>query len=61
MSCLDIQTKLAMMMDQIGITKKMLKEDSIRPATKERLEEELNILRRDVKQLYFDLFKIISN
>jgi hypothetical protein len=50
-----------MMMDQIGITKKMLKEDSIRPATKERLEEELNILRRDVKQLYFDLFKIISN
>jgi hypothetical protein len=61
MSCLDIQIKLAMMMDQIGITKKMLKEDSIRPATKERLEEELNILRKDVKQLYFDLFKIISN
>ena len=61
MSCLDIQTKLAMMLDQIGITKKMLNSDSIRPATKERLEGELSILRRDVKQLYFDLFKIISN
>ena len=61
MSCLDIQTKLAMMIDQIGTIKKMLREDSIRPSTRVRLEDELNILRIDVKQLYYDLFKVISN
>lgn len=61
MGCLDITTKLAMMIDSIQTAKRQLKRDDIRPAAKCRLEEEIAILRRDVKELYVELFKIISN
>jgi len=61
MSCLDIHTKIAMMLEQIRVTKKMLKDNCLRPSVRERLVDELKILKRDVKQLYYDLFKVISN
>jgi hypothetical protein len=61
MSCLDMQTKIAMMLDQISVIKRRLKDDSIRPSLRQRLLDDLKILKRDVKELYLDLFRIISN
>ena len=49
------------MLEQIRVTKKMLKDNCLRPSVRERLVDELKILKRDVKQLYYDLFKVISN
>ena len=61
MSCLDLTTKIAMMIDSMQTAKRMLQRDDIRPSVKAALEENLDILRKDVKALYIDLFKIISN
>ena len=61
MSCLDILTKIAMMLDQLIIIRDMLKDDAIRPNVRNTLEEERKALKRDVKALYMDLFKLISN
>ena len=61
MSCLDLTTKIAMMIDSLQTAKKMLNRDDIRPNMRVRLEEEIDILKVDIKDLYTDLFKIISN
>lgn len=61
MSCLNILTKIAMMLDQLATIRDMLKDDAIRPNKRIALEEERSILKRDVKELYRDLYKIISN
>lgn len=61
MSCLNITTKIAMMMDSLQTAKGMLSDDSIRPNTKVRLQAEIEIWRRDIKELYIDLFKVIRN
>lgn len=61
MSCLDIQTKLAMMIDAIQTGKRMLKADDIRPHNKLRIEEELRTLQKDIRKVYIDFFKIIAN
>jgi hypothetical protein len=58
MTCLDIKDKIALMIDQMLTSKKMLADDSIRPDLKQRLEEELAILKTDVRELYIDLFKV---
>ena len=60
-SCLDMKIKIAMMLDQIKTIKKSLKDDSLRPALRQRLEDDLVILKRDVKELYYELFKIQKN
>lgn len=61
MSCLELTTKIAMMLDELLIIKDMLSSDVIRPDTKARLEEEKEIVRKELKGMYFDLFKLISN
>jgi hypothetical protein len=61
MSCLDITTKIAMMIDQILTAKRMLKRDDIRPDVRQWVEEELSIWREDVKELYVELFKIMRD
>jgi hypothetical protein len=58
MTCLDIQSKIALMIDQMLTSKKMLKDDAIRPDLRFRIEEELAILKHDVRELYIDLFKL---
>ncbi len=49
------------MLEQLSITKKMMEEDGIRPKQLERLKEEYNILKTDIRNMYFDLFNIIKN
>lgn len=49
------------MLDSIQSAKNMLNRDDIRPNTKVRLEEDIEVLRQDVKELYIELFKIIKN
>lgn len=46
------------MIDQMLTSKQMINDDSIRPDLKQRLVEELVILKHDVRELYIDLFKI---
>ena len=58
---LDIKDKIAMMIDQIQTSRKMLEDDSTRPSTRQRLEEDLVILKDDLRQLYIDLFKLNIN
>ena len=50
-----------MMLDQLIIIRDMLKDDAIRPNVRNTLEEERRALKKDVKALYMDLFKLISN
>jgi hypothetical protein len=50
-----------MMIDQLIVIRNMLKDDAIRPSIRARLEEERRALKEDVKKLYIDLFKILSN
>lgn len=61
MGCLDIQDKLAMMIDSLKIANEMLRGDNLRNKQRIRLEEDVDILKRDIRELYIDLFKIISN
>lgn len=61
MTQLDIQTKIAMMIDSMLTAKKMLQDDNIRPALKARLEEDIARMHKDLRELYIDLFKIMSN
>ena len=61
MSCLNILTKIAMMLDQLATIRDMLKDDAIRPSIRSVLEDERKVLKHDVKELYRDLFRIISN
>lgn len=61
MSCLNILTKIAMMLDQLAAIRDMLNDDAIRPSVKDRLEDERRTLKRDVKALYMDLFKVNFN
>jgi hypothetical protein len=61
MTCLDIKDKIAMIIDQIQTSKKMLKDDSVRPDNRRRLEEDLTILRTDLREMYIELFKINEN
>ena len=61
MSCLNILTKIAMMLDQLATIRDMLKDDAIRPNVRDTLEEERKALKHDVKELYRDLFRILSN
>ena len=61
MSCLNIQDKILLMIDSMQIAKRMLSDDSIRPEVKYNVEEELSILRQNIRELYIDLFKIINN
>jgi hypothetical protein len=58
MTCLDIKDKIAMMIDQIQISRKMLNDDSVRPNIKQRVEEDLVILKSDLKEMYIELFKL---
>jgi hypothetical protein len=61
MSCLDVFTKIAMMLDQLATIKKMLADDSIRPNTRARLEDDKHTIRNELKKMYLDLYKIIEN
>jgi hypothetical protein len=61
MTCLDLQTKIAMMVDQLQIAHKMLTQDDLRPDIKLRVEEDIAVLKEDVRELYIELFKVISN
>ena len=61
MSCLNILTKIAMMLDQLATIRDMLKDDAIRPSIRNVLEDERKVLKHDIKELYRDLFRIISN
>jgi hypothetical protein len=58
---LDLQTKIAMMVDQLQTSKRMLKCDSTRPDVKRRLAEDIDILKADIRELYIELFKINEN
>lgn len=58
MICLDIKDKIAMMIDQIQISNKMLKDDAVRPNIKQRLEEDLIVLKTGIKEMYIELFKL---
>ncbi len=49
------------MLEQLSITKHMMQEDGIRPKQLERLKEEYDILKTDIRNMYFDLFKVIRN
>jgi hypothetical protein len=61
MSCLNILDKIGIMLEQLSITKHMMQEDGIRPKQLERLKEEYDILKTDIRNMYFDLFKVIRN
>lgn len=61
MTCLDITTKLSIMIDSLQTAKVMLNNESTRGETKKRLEEDIQILKEDIKGMYIDLFKIINN
>jgi len=61
MGCLDIYTKITMLLNQLTTTKKMLADECIRPACKEKLIDDMTTVKRELKGLYFDLFKIMSN
>jgi len=61
MGCLDLFTKVAMMLDKLSITNQMLSDDVIRPSLKARLLDDRRRLRRELKSLYYELFKIIEN
>jgi hypothetical protein len=61
MSALDIKTKLAMMIDQLQTSKRMLDRDDIRPDVKQRLEEDIAVLKVDIRELYIELFKLNIN
>lgn len=61
MTCLDITTKLSIMIDSLQTAKVMLNNESTRGETKKRLEEDIQILKEDIKGMYMDLYKIISN
>ena len=50
-----------MMLDQLATIRDMLKDDAIRPNVRDTLEEERKALKHDVKELYRDLFRILSN
>jgi hypothetical protein len=59
--CLNIYTKIALMLEELSTIKGMLRDDGIRPQTKCNLEDKATILRRELKEMYCDLYKIISN
>ncbi len=61
MSPLDINIKIQMMLDSIKETKKQLIRDDIRPNRRKDLEDYLTIVKGDLRQMYYDLFKIIKN
>lgn len=61
MSPLDINIKIQMMLDSIKETKKQLIRDDIRPNRRKDLEDYLTIVKEDLRQMYYDLFKIIKN
>lgn len=50
-----------MMLDQLATIRDMLKDDAIRPSIRNVLEDERKVLKHDIKELYRDLFRIISN
>ena len=54
-------TKITIMLEQLKITKDMLNDDSIRPQQREKLEDQKRMLCEELRAIYFDLFKIISN
>lgn len=58
---LDIYTKIALMLEQLKVTKEMLNDDTLRPQQQEKLKDQLDILRKELRGMYFDLFKVISN
>jgi len=58
---LDMVTKITIMLEQLKITKDMLNDDSIRPQQREKLEDQKRMLCEELRAIYFDLFKIISN
>jgi hypothetical protein len=61
MGCLPLHIKLDMMIDELVIIKEMLSDDCIRPKRKAELLEEYNILDKEVRGLYYDLFKVHKN
>jgi len=58
---LDSLTRISIMLEQLKIIKGMLADDSIRPNHRQRLEEDRRTLKASLREVYFDLFKIISN
>lgn len=58
---LDSLTRISIMLEQLKIIKGMLADDSIRPNHRQRLEEDRRTIKAELRQLYFDLFKVISN
>lgn len=58
---LDVYTKITLMLGQLHIINCELKDDGIRPTRRERLEEDKRILKEELREIYFDLYRIIRN
>lgn len=58
---LDKFTKISIMLEQLKTINSVLADDGIRSSHRQRLEEDKRILKRELRGMYFDLFKVISN
>ena len=60
MTCLDPRIKIQKMLDTIRLTKSMLADDAIRPSQRNRLNEELTILKKDLKEIVLKVSNLIT-
>ena len=61
MSCLDPKIKAQFMIDHMRIIRDRLdNEDTLRPQRRRELEEELTMLREEIKYFYFEINNILN-
>lgn len=49
------------MLEQLAKIKDLLKDDSLRPQQRQAFEDEYKVLKRDIRDMYFDWFNIIKS
>jgi len=60
MGCLDRSKKIGIILKTMRLAESMIQDDSLRPEVKNRARDELQILKKDIRLLYVDLFNIIE-
>jgi len=49
------------MLEQFRLTKELLSKDDIRPAQRQKYQEEYDILKKDINDMCIELFNIVKN